>query len=162
MKYKAIEVVPEEFYAVINRKGKNYHFTAYTNAVAIKAFAKWGDKSMGAIIAEAGEAAYIGTIAFWLLSPEERKDFKDENDFNEKVEPYYANKADLSGKVLRAMSIGMIPTEDEQEAAISMARFSKTTDTEARGIYRKAAKPNIIERLLHISPKPKTNANKAV
>jgi hypothetical protein len=162
MDYKAIEVVPEDFYAVINKGGKNYHFTIWTNAAAIKYFNKWGDKVMGKIIAEVGQAAYIGTIAFWLLSPEDRKDFKDENDFNEKTEPHYAGKADLDTKVLKAMSIGMIPADSNEEAADISARFSEVAESQARGIYSKAPKANWLERFLHIVPKPKTNTNKAV
>ena len=44
MNYKAIEVIPEEFYAVINKGGKNYHFTIWNNACAIKHFEKRQEK----------------------------------------------------------------------------------------------------------------------
>ena len=161
MDYKAIEIVPEEFFAVINKGGKNYHFTIWTNACAIKHFNKWGDKSPVDIIREIGQAAYIGTLAYWLLSEEEKKDFLDEDDFNKKIEPYYAGKSDLDTKVLRAMSIGLVPAESPEEAAASTARFSAIPETKARAIYNKAPKGGN-DRKRNIKPKPKTNANKVV
>lgn len=159
MNYKAIEVIPEEFYAVINKGGKNYHFTIWNNACAIKHFEKWGEKSSIDIIREIGQSAYIGTLAYWMLSDEEKKDFLDAEDFNKKVEPYYAGKSDLDTKVLKAMAIGFIPAESKEEAAASTARFSAVSETKARAIYGKAPKGNGNVGKRHTRVKSKTNTN---
>ena len=160
MEYKAIELLPADFYAVIDETGKNYHFTQWTNSAAIKHFDRWGDKNMGTVISEIGDAAYLGIIAYWLLAPEEIKDFKDEADFQEKLKPYYYKKSDLENKVLKAMGIGMIPTTEE--GADVTARFSATSESQARGIYRKVARKNWLERFRDTVFKPKTNTNKTV
>jgi hypothetical protein len=164
LQYKPIEVIPEDFFAVINKDGKNYYFTIFHNAAAIKYQAKWGNKSIGEIIAEIGEAALIGTVAYWLLSAEDRKDFKDENDFNEKIQPYYARQSDFNTKVLKAMSIGFIQEEiadKDTGAAADAARFP--AGTEGGGNSVKNTKGNWLKRLFHIGKNDtETNANKII
>ena len=54
MDYKAIEVLPADFYAVIDETGKNYHFTQWTNSAAIKHFDRWGDKNMELLYRKSG------------------------------------------------------------------------------------------------------------
>ncbi len=158
MQYKAIEVIPEGFTAVINSTGKVYHFTVLTNRASILWLHKWGERSMSEIINEIGQNAFIGTMAFWLLTKEDRADFKDEDDFNEKLEPYFAKKADFDTKVLKALAIGQMAIEDGADAEAD--RFH--TEAEARRIYNKAPSQNWFGRLLNLRPKPKTDANKAV
>ena len=160
MNYKAIEVIPEDFHAVIDESGKNYHFTQWTNAAAIKHFERWGDKPMGQVIKEIGDAAYLGIIAYWLLAPEDKKDFKDEADFNDRIKPYYYRKSGLEAKILKAMAIGMIPAD--KEGADVTARFSATSESQARAIYRKTTVKNWLERFRDSIFKPKTDANKTV
>jgi hypothetical protein len=159
MNYKAIEVIPEEFYAVINSSGKNYHFTIWNNACAIRHFEKWGEKPPIDIIREIGQAAYIGTLAFWLLADEEKKDFAGVDDFNKKIEPHYAKKSDLDTKVLKSMSIGFIPAESKEEAAASTARFSQVSETKARTIYDTAPKGNRYVRPRHTRNKSKNDTD---
>ena len=163
LKYQAIEVIPEDFYAEIDGTGKKYHFTIFTNAASIKYHDKWGDKDLIKIIAEIGQASCIGTLAYWLLAPEHKADFENEEDFNNKLQTYYAKKSDLDTKVLKACAIGFAQSEADDKdtgAAADGGRFQ--AGTKDGGADSKTAKGNWFERFFNIKPKPATDANKVI
>ena len=163
VQYKAIEVIPEDFYAEIDGSGKKYHFTVFTNAASIKYHDKWGDKDLIKIIADIGQAACIGTLAYWLLAPEHKADFESEEDFNNKLQTYYAKKSDLDTKVLKACAIGFAQEDiDDKDkgAAADGARFP--ADVAGGGTGGKTAKGNWFKRLFNIKLKPAANANKII
>jgi hypothetical protein len=160
VEYKAIEVIPEPFNAIINESGKIYQFGLWSNACEVRYFDTWGDKVMGKVISEIGTSRFLSTVAFWMLSDEGKKDFIDAEDFRKKLIPYYTKKSDLESKILKAMAIGTMQV-GEEGADIS-ARFSATPDNAARRIYREAAKDNWLKRFRNFIFKSKTDADKTV
>lgn len=165
--YKIEEVKPEGFESVINEGGKVYHFNVFSNAAATKFNKKYGVIPLSVFFSKEATQngtynEFIGFMAYLLLCPEDKKDFKNYEDFDEKLQPYYLKHNDFDSKILKCLSICIVSSDDDKKEEGAPKSEERFQENKAGRSDDKTSKKSWLERIGLLVFKSKANANKAI